>query len=226
MKKSLIVGAGVAALSMAALPFAGVFANHNLVEELTVIIPASCTIRNSNTSINATSGQEADLSNSYTVTMQNGQLRSDIGLQAADATTSTTPDNTVYVYCNQQSGADAQWKLSALGTGASSHENDLYYQTGNATIETGTGTSGADSQWAFAVTLGSGITVANGFVSDTFYAVPDSTPKQIAQGTGSAGSDATPAFTTYYQVYVSDTQAAGTYTGEVTYTLTNPATFN
>lgn len=216
MKKS-IIAASAASLAVAAMPVVGVFADgettHTVKDNISVEITPSCTIRNANTVI-PTTGVEPNLTNNYNVTMANGQVNSDIA-----GTGAVSPaDNTMYVFCNSSTRT---WTLSAVGSGTASHENELYGASGS--IATGLATSGADSTWAFKVTLGTGATAAAGFTSGEWTAVPAvSSPKAIATGTGTTGSESAPAITTNYQVFVSSTQEAGTYTGAVTYTLTSP----
>ena len=128
MKKSLIAGAGATAFAFAALPFAGVFAAETgtVTDNITVNIPASCTITNSNTAVSE--GEQGEttpapaLTNDYYVTMHNNELRSDIGGSAdsdPDATDEAT--NTINVSCNtahDAAGGAGTWKLTAQGAGA------------------------------------------------------------------------------------------------------------
>ncbi len=139
-----------------------------------------------------------NLANTYNETMTNGQLKSDIG------STSMT------IACNDAGG----WHVTAIGSGADSTAKTAMNATGSGTdIATGTATSGATSNWAMKVT-GTG---ATGFTN--FAAVPSSAT-DVAKQTASV-SGAT--LTTTYQVFISATQQADTYTGQVTYTLAHPA---
>lgn len=207
MKKSLIA-TGAASLALAAMPMAGVFAGTSTVTDtLTVNIPAACTIRN-----DETTGEESgtpSTANAYNVTMKNGELRDDIGSDAEGVTGDN--DSTIEVSCNIQSGTDAGRSLAAAGKSGSTA---LVETTDNTkTIPTGDGT-GTTSYWQFK-TAASGVTYASGYANNTFAAVPANAT--IATGTGDAE------FTMTYKVYVDLTQATGTYTGGVVYTLTNPA---
>lgn len=229
MKKSLIAGAGATAFAFAALPFAGVFAAGGTVtDNLTVNIPAACTITNSNTSVGQgkNSAEAPALTNDYYVTMHNNELRSDIGGAAdSDPDATATATNQINVSCNtaaDAAGGAGTWKLTAQGAGADGHVTALSGTAGD--IATGTATSGATSNWAFKVTKkdtpGTGeqaVTYASGYTGD-FAAVPAS-PMDIASGSGTV----TGAFTMTYQVFISQTQATGEYTGAVKYTLVNPA---
>lgn len=200
MKKSLIAGAGVAALGFAAMPVLGAFAaTSTMTDTINVTINPGCTIVTSGTS---TVGPN----NTYSVTMTNGQHKDDIG--TGTGTGSAT--NKIDINCNSTTGNT--WQLTAVGAGSGTPVSSMTGTGGS--IATGTATSGETSNWAMKVTAKSGIT--SSFAD--FKAVP-ATAAVVATGTGSV----TEAFTMVYQVYISPTQAEGTYTGKVTYTLTNPA---
>ena len=134
--------------------------------------------------------------NTYSATMTNGQLKSDFG------------STTMTINCNHAGG----WQLIAAGSGADASDKTAMNATGSGTdIATGTAISGATSNWAMKVT-GDG---ADGFT--TFTAVPSSSI--VASGTDSVAGAT---LTTTYQVFISATQQADTYTGQVTYTLFHP----
>lgn len=235
MKKSLIAGAGATAFAFAALPFAGVFAAGGTVtDNLTVNIPASCTITNSNstTPSQGRPGQESSdpaLTNDYYVTMHNNELRSDIGGSAdSDPHATATATNTINVSCNtayDAAGGAGAWRLTAEGAGSGTDKTALTGSAGD--IVTGTATSGATSNWAFKVeksssapTTGDGSVNYAGTYDGSFVEVPaPSSPMNIATGAGTVQG----AFTMTYQVFISQTQATGEYTGAVKYTLVNPA---
>jgi hypothetical protein len=108
--------------------------------------------------------------------------------------------------------------LTAIGAGTADHITELYNADATDQIVTGTAVNGTTSNWAMKVAIpGSGVNYASGWNAD-YKAVP-SAETDIATGNGSA----TNAFTMTYQVYVDQTQDAGTYTGAVKYTLYNPA---
>ena len=225
MKKS-IIATGAASLALAAMPVVGVFATPvatgTVTDTLNVNIPPSCTITNDVNPQGPADGSAPALTNSYTVEMKNGQVRSDIG-GSADATTGATVDNSIDVSCNTPSGDESDvsgWKLTAIGAGAQGYEDKLHGTAGD--IATGLGTTGAASQWAFKVTKGSGTNYdyMTGYTGE-FAEVPDSSDGEMNLVSGHG--NATGAFTMTYQVYISKTQATGTYTGAVKYTLYNPA---
>ena len=136
--------------------------------------------------------------NTYSATMTNGQLKSDFG------------STTMTIACNDAGG----WHVTAVGSGADATDKTAMNATGSGTdIATGTATSGATSNWAMKVS-GTG---ATGFT--TFATVPSSAT-DVAKGTTSVSGGT---LTTTYQVFISATQQADTYTGQVTYTLAHPA---
>lgn len=185
MKKILMVGTSA---FMAVLPVTGVFAasGTTVTDTVQVTINSSCLITVSN------------LNNSYSATMTNGQLKSDIG------------STSMSVACNDAGG----WHMTAVGSGADTTAKTAMNATGSGTdIATGTASSGTTSNWAMKVT-GTG---ATGFTS--FAAVPSSATDVAKQTTSVSGAT----LTTTYQVFISPTQQADTYTGKVTYTLTHPA---
>ncbi len=141
-----------------------------------------------------------NLTPTYSATMTNGSLKSNFG------------STSMSVSCNDAAG----WKIMAIGSGPDSSNKTVMNATGSGTdIATGTATSGATSNWAFKLG-GNGVT--SGYTS--FKAVPSASTK-VASGSGSVSGNA---ITTTYQVWISATQQADTYTGAVTYTLAHPNT--
>ena len=137
--------------------------------------------------------------NTYSDTMTNGQLKSDFG------------STSMSISCNDAGG----WKLNAVGTGADATTKTAMNASGSGTdIATGTATSGATSNWAMKLAGSSVVTAYKSFIG-----VPSSATK--VAGTTGAVSGST--VTTTYQVFISPTQQADTYTGQVTYTLVHPA---
>lgn len=211
MKKSLIAGAGVAALGFAAMPVLGVFAvTSSVTDQITVTIPSSCAIVSSTTG--GAVGDGTTTTNTYTAQMQNKQLKSDIGATGAG----TSGSNVLSVACNDSS-ASSTWKLTAVGGDGTTASTVMKAAGSGTDIVTGTATSGAISNWAMKVTGATGVTIQNGFDAAAFKAVPGSATV-VAEGTGSVSN----AFTMTYQVWISETQEADSYTGKVTYTLTSP----
>ena len=185
MKKLAIVGASAA---LAAMPAVGVFAatGTEVTDTVQVTIDSSCLITSTN------------LSNTYSDTMTNGQLKSDFG------------STTMSISCNDAAG----WHVTAVGSGADATDKTAMNATGTGTdIATGTATSGATSNWAMKVTGGT----ASGFTN--FTAVPGNATNVASSSVSTSQSE----IVTTYQVFISATQQADTYTGQVTYTLSHPA---
>ncbi len=203
MKKTLIAGAGVAALGMAALPFAGVFAaDGDLTQTDTVIVTvdSACSL--------ATSGSSLTPASTYTSTIANGEYDTDI------------TGSTFTITCNDTGG----WDLNAIGAGTATGDVTKMDASTNVDaddIATGTTLDGSVSNWAFKVAKGgtdaSAATVTTGYTN--FSAVPSSSTK-IVTGSSTAGNVTV---TATYGVGISATQSAGDYTGKVQYTLAHPA---
>lgn len=209
MKKKLIV-AGVASAAVAVLPVTGVFAS-SVTDEIKVNIPASCALVSSTTSGEIGSGTTT--TNTYTATMQNGQVKSDIGNTGA----ASAGSNKLSVSCNATTSSATGWSLSAVGGDGTTVSTVMTPSPAtNTPIATGVATSGANSAWAVKITGATGINIQNGF--DAFRTIPG-TATVVATGSGTVEN----AFTMLYQVYVGTAQQAGTYTGKVTYTLTSTA---
>ncbi len=162
----------------------------DVTDTVTITINSACSIG----STTSTTGAGASLSD----TMTNGSLKT----WAADG----TAGGKVVVSCNSASG----WNVKAVGasTGTS---NTSMTPTGSGTpIATGTATSGATSNWAFKV---AGTGAVSAYTS--FAAIPGTATK-VAGGSGAVSEGE---IDTGYQVWVSATQQADTYTGKVTYTV-------
>ncbi len=225
MKKSLVAAAG-ASLAAAALPAVGVFAaTSQVIDTVRVTINDSCTIVNENVDGTSTSevGSNGQIvRNTYTVSMSLGQLKQGIGGPGADGGSgSSTTGGQVKVVCNGSTAASisdsasgaGSWKLSAQA----SDGGDMVGQTNSANkIVTGTATSGVISNWAFKIDGTSGGSAYDGQYKD-YSAIPSASDTELFRGTGEF------TFKPRYQVYIGTRQAADTYTGTVTYTLTAPA---
>lgn len=183
-----------AAVALAAMPALGAFAD--VTDTVTITINSSCTAGSTSSS--------AGTGSSFTDTMTNGSLKS------WDATSST--GGKIVISCNDASG----WNVKAVGASTGSDNTVMVpTNTGAANaIATGTATQGATSNWAFKV---AGTGVVTTYAS---YAPVPATATKVA-----ANSDAASELTLYtgYQVWVSATQAADTYTGKVTYTVAQGA---
>ena len=177
---------------LAAMPVVGVFAAEG-DGTMTTTDTVEVTISNS-CGLTATGNTSA-----FSATMENGATKSDFG---------TT---TISITCNDKGG----WKLSAIGGDdgtAATGVTTMNAANGGTAIATGTSTTG-DSTWAMKVT---GNNAVSGFTS--FANIPGTLTK-VAES-NAATSAAT--LETGYQVHISATQQADTYTGKVTYVLAHP----
>ncbi|MBR0431119.1 hypothetical protein IJJ05_02430 [Candidatus Saccharibacteria bacterium] len=194
MKKSLIAGAGVATLALAAMPLAGVFAANSITDQVQIIIDTACSVGSTTSS----TGTGAQLSENVT----NGTLKT---WEAG------TAGGTIKVSCNSSNG----WNIKAVGVGDDASDKTVMNAAATGTdIATGTTFSGATSYWAMKVTGTNTVTDFN-----SWHIVPDSATK--VAGNSTMASEQT--INTGYQVWVSATQEADTYTGKVQYTVSTGA---
>ena len=183
--------------------------NDSVVDEINITVPVSCTM----------TGTGMD---SHSTEIQNGLYKDDIGTTTLHAFCNDNEGFAIYAagYTGNEIGAENSNKL--VGTTVSS----------NATIDTGTATSAGNpdtSNWAMKLTTVSSptptypITLDNGFGS--YSSVPNTYTKVAHRdsstdiGVGAEGAT----LTTTYAAYISKTQAADTYSGQVIYTLVHPS---
>ena len=196
MKKTLIAGAGVAALGVAVLPLAGVFAA--VEDTVRITISSSCTVVGNNTQ-GSTEGKlfEANM------TVNDEKIW--------DATSSE--GGNITVSCNSGTG----WNITAIGSSSTTNNSSITSMTPALATSTPipTGTSG-NAYWAMKVAgAGVGETSPNVNTFASWHAVPATQTKvaasnqPISEGTLYTG----------YKVHTSATQEADTYTGKVTYTI-------
>lgn len=176
--------------------------NDSVVDEVSITVPVSCTI--SGTGMNT-----------HNATINNGQYNSAIG------------ETTMKAFCNDTEG----FAIYAIGYTDNTDGKNLLANSelgGTYDIETGTATSGNDSQWAMKLSTVSSpeptypIQIQNNFTS--FQEVPENytlVAKRTA-GTDIGQSAEGSTLKSTYQAYISQTQPAGTYTGQVKYTLVHP----
>ena len=116
-----------------------------------------------------------------------------------------TQGGTIKVTCNDAGG----WQVKAVGSSTGSPVTSMAGTNGGTSIATGTAESGTTSNWMFKV---AGTGAASSY---TNWAAIPATATVVASGTGAISEGS---INTGYQVWVSATQPAGTYTGKVTYT--------
>ena len=190
MKKSLIA-TGAAAVALAAMPALGAFAD--VTDTVILTINSSCSVGQTQGSPVTGGGktvQELSAVNNHLYTWD------------ADG----SQGGTLKVTCNDASG----WNVKAVGSSTGTPVTSMVGTSGGTTIATGTAESGATSNWMFKV---AGTSTVAGYQS--WSAIPATATKVATSST--AVSEA--AINTGYQVWVSATQEAGTYTGKVTYTV-------
>ena len=181
----------------------------SVVDEVNITVPVSCTLTGTGM-------------NSHNAEIPNGTYQADIGTTTLKAFCNDNAGFAIYAagYTGNEIGGTNSNKL--VGTASSS----------NATIDTGTATSAGNpdtSNWAMKLTAVSSptptypITLDNGFGS--YSAVPNSYTKVAHRdsntdiGTNAEGTT----LTTTYAAYISKTQPADTYSGQVIYTLVHPS---
>ncbi len=184
-----------------ALPAVEVVPITDIVDVININVPVSCSMSATGT-------------DSHTATVNNGQTTGNIG---------TT---NLKVICNDNSG----YAIYAIG-----YTNDTYGKTvltsstlgSTHDIATATTVTTGTSSWAMKLASVSG-TYAPTIVTDfaSYHAVPQEYTK-VAYHTSSTdtGTNATGSnLTTTYRAYISPSQPAGTYVGQVKYTLVHPYT--
>lgn len=195
MKKALI--AGTVSLAVAAMPVVGVFAADvtTQTDKLSVTIGATCTFKNV-----GTEGAPA-----Y-VTHANGT--SGIGTWSSDTlagamTNGSNTDNfgttTFAVVCNNTTG----WKVTNTTADLVSGTNKISPNAGHSATVSG-------YSWTVSQADGTGLTIPNG---------KQGAGTEVARLEDATTDAAGKSFTVTYGVGVSQSQAAGTYTGDVVYTL-------
>lgn len=142
--------------------------------------------------------------------IDNGKYDNDIGVSVITAS------------CNDSGG----FAIYAVGfTGNTEGNTKLAHGTNNSIfINTGTATSGDTSNWAMKLTTTQGDayapTIENGY--SNFSVIPGGYTK-VASYSSATSAGHTASFSTHYAAYISYTQAAGTYTGQVKYVMVHPS---
>ncbi len=201
----------------------------SVVDEINITVPVSCTI--SGTGMNT-----------HNANINNGLYEHDIGSTTLHAFCNDNEGFAIYAagYTGNEIGGTNSNKL--VGTNASN----------NATIESGTATTAGNpdiSNWAMKLTMtqDSGDTTGtNAFTIDSapnvalpsqaeqsatqasfsqYHVVPNEYTKVAHKNSGTDMTDTTGGvkLTTTYAAYISKTQAADTYSGQVIYTLVHPS---
>ena len=189
-----------------------VSADDSVVDEINITVPVSCTM----------TGAGMD---SHSTEIQNGLYKDNIGTTTLHAFCNDNEGFAIYAagYTGNEIGGTNSNKL--VGTNASS----------NATIVSGTATTAGNpdiSNWAMklAISQDSGDTTStNAFTIDSAPNVDLVVPNEyvkVAHKNSMTDMTATTGgvkLTTTYAAYISKTQPADTYTGQVIYTLVHPS---
>ena len=191
--KKSIIATGAAAVALAAMPALGAFAD--VTDTVVLTIQSSCTV--GQTSATAGAGK--------TIT-ENNAVNSHLYTYDADG----SAGGTLKVTCNDASG----WNVKAIGSSTGSDKTVMVPTASGTAIATGTATSGDTSNWMFKV---AGTGAVSGYTS--WAQIPSAATKVASSNDPVAEG----AINTGYQVWVSATQEADTYTGSVTYTVATGA---
>lgn len=180
-----------------------VSADDSVVDEININVPATCSL-------------EGTGMDTHNATMNNGAVNSAVG------------ETTIKAYCNDTGG----FAIYAIGYTDDTDGKTVLTSSALGSIydiETGTSTSGADSQWAMKLSTVTNptptypLTIENDFGS--FHNVPDdyTMVAQRTSGTDIGQSAEGSTLKSTYQIYIGPAQAAGTYVGKVKYVLVHPA---
>ena len=199
----------VTALSLAVCTNVRTYAETSSEDDITVTIKTACTF----------TGDDSGTEHSKTITP--GTYESNIGTTRMTAVCNDPAGYAIYAvgYTNNE------WKNNTLS----------YTSGGNEyTIPTGTATSGSTSNWAMKLTTGSDSGVAATIVSpyNNYAVVPGGSAEdpgdksgdyaKVAERLSATTATTGTSLTSTYQVYANSAQPAGTYTGQVKYTLVHP----
>ena len=188
-----ILTIGATSAVAALLPVVGVFATTERTDTLNVTVEEGCAF-----AANATD------SDSHSVTLAPGTAIQDIMGVKFDITCSATNSTNT-------------WRMSAVGSNNSTDLSD----GASHTIATGTTLDGSASNWAFKVSVTGDAAVQGTY--GNYSAVPGTAQDVVKASTPTEPATEPASIQAMYAVGVSSSQDKGTYTGGVTYTLTNEA---
>ena len=180
------------------------------VSNVSISIPVGCSISSTN---RASSGEGWSVASSET---SSGGFA---GTMANGSYTDNAGTTTITVTCNDPNG----WHVSAIGDGLYTGHRSYMYSTDGASYipsnDAGSTMSGSGSNWAFKFASGTNSpAISTGYTN--FKAIPDAYTKIISSNSDNPTTEQT--FSVTYGVSIGDSQAAGTYTGEVKYILVAP----
>ena len=182
-------------------------------DQVSITVPASCTMGGVG-------------SNTHNATLNPGTWSGASGSDYENGIGKTT----LTVFCNDYNG----FSIYAVGyTGNTAGNTNLVGASTSTNIATGTSTSGATSNWSMKVNKETDTSIAytpanmNVPVAYTSWHEVPSTYTQVAEYKASTGSSATDdvkgaKVNTTYAAFISSTQVADTYEGQVKYTMVHP----
>ncbi len=168
-------------------------------DNLAISVPSSCTLSSS-------------VDSEHSASIVNGRYEEGIG---------TT---TLSTFCNDKNG----YSVYAIGDSLNSEGNNTLVGSNGSNISSGTATSGDTSNWAMKLSLKAGDTsttppsIIDPFTN--YSTVPTYWTRVATIPASTTDMEKGSSFTTTYATYISPTQAAGTYLGQVKYLLTHPST--
>ena len=170
------------------------------VESVTINLPISCTISGSN--------------NTHSETLVNNTYDSNIG-----GTDQSPNSNILTTYCNDKDG----YIIYAIGASNNEEGNTNLIGDNGSNISTNVYTPGdTTSSWSFKLTnLDNILTIPSSYTD--FHTIPDEWTEIAKKPSGTVDSTTGAKFSTTYAAYISGTQAAGTYTGQVKYVMFHPS---
>ena len=202
MKTNMFILAGLlgfTTISGAILASDSTVADDSVIDDVAIAVPVSCTVF-------------GNVNQAHTANISSGTYQADIGT------------STFSIYCNDKAGF-AVYAIGFSGDKYSGNNTKLIGTNTGQTINTGTATSGATSNWSMKIADSNTsypLTLANNFGS---YRTIPSTMTRIAyrtSGTTVNTSASGSRFTTTYASYMSSSQVADTYVGKVKYSLIHP----
>ena len=181
-------------------------------DNLAISVPSSCTL-------------SSLINGEHSKSILNGTYESGIG------------QSIITTYCNDRNG----YVVYAIGSSNNELGNNklisnINDNTNNYDIASGTATSGTTSNWAMKLStsdidssiintnVGDDTPTIEPEYKDQYAIVPTTWTKVLSKPSGTVASTTGSSFTTTYATYISTTQPAGTYLGQVRYLLAHPAT--
>lgn len=191
----LLVSLPLTIISTLLLSLPHSFADSSSSDNISIELPVSCTM--------------SGVGNTHSESLINGTYDNNIG---NGVTTLTT-------YCNDKDG----YIIYAIGNGNNEESNTNLVGNNGSNIATGTATSGNTSNWAMKLaSLDNTLTMNSTYTSD-FASIPASWTEVAKKESNTTDSETGSSITTTYAVYVSNFQAAGTYSGQVKYAMFHPS---